>query len=105
MTNRYPNSGTLGRNKRKETEKHPDFSGSCEIGGLGYWISAWVKEKDGERFFSLSFKPKEDRARQGDYGDSVSRTVAAAQRTFPGAQVTRDTRRPADDLDGADIPF
>lgn len=55
------NSGTLGRNKRKEKESHPDHSGSCVIGGAHYWISAWVKENGStnEKFFSLSFKEKD----------------------------------------------
>ena len=59
---KYPNSGTLGRNTRKEKDSHPDFSGQCEIDGVGYWISAWIKEGQGSKFFSLSFKPKEEKA-------------------------------------------
>lgn len=53
--------GTLGRNKRKEKDSHPDYSGSCEIYGQQYWISGWVQENrsTGEKFFSLSFKEKD----------------------------------------------
>ncbi len=53
--------GTLGKNKRKEKDSHPDYSGSCEIDGQQYWISGWVEENGstGEKFFSLSFKEKE----------------------------------------------
>jgi hypothetical protein len=56
--------GTLGRNKRKEKDSHPDYSGSCEIDGQQYWISGWVKENGstGEKFFSLSFKEKDARS-------------------------------------------
>jgi hypothetical protein len=54
------NRGTLGRNKRREKDTHPEFAGKCEIDGVGYWISGWVKEAQGERFFSLSFKRKDD---------------------------------------------
>lgn len=53
--------GTLGKNKRKEKDSHPDHTGSCEIDGVQYWISGWVKENGstGEKFFSLSFKEKD----------------------------------------------
>jgi len=53
------NRGTMGRNKRREKDTHPEFTGKCDIEGVGYWISAWVKEANGEQFFSLSFKPKD----------------------------------------------
>lgn len=51
------NSGTLGRNKNKEKESHPDHRGKAMIDGVEYWISAWVKENNttGEKFFSLAF--------------------------------------------------
>lgn len=56
------NSGTLGKNDRREKDTHPTHAGKCRIDGKGYWISAWVKEgRDGSRFFSLSFKPMEQR--------------------------------------------
>lgn len=52
------NRGTMGRNKLKEKDTHPEFSGKCNIDGAEYWISGWVKESNGEKFFSLSFRPK-----------------------------------------------
>ena len=53
--------GTLGKNKRKEKDTHPDYTGSCEIEGVQYWISGWLKENGstGEKFFSLAFKEKD----------------------------------------------
>jgi len=56
-----PNTGTLGRNKRKESDSHPDFSGSLNVEGKDYWLSGWIKENKstGEKFFSLSAKAKE----------------------------------------------
>lgn len=53
--------GTLGKNKRREKDTHPEYTGKCEIDGQMYWISAWIKEGQGEKFFSLSFKPQEAR--------------------------------------------
>jgi hypothetical protein len=60
------NSGTLGKNHRKEKDTHPSHTGKCEIDGKAYWISAWVKDgNNNEKFFSLSFKLKDDQpARQ-----------------------------------------
>lgn len=63
MTN--DNRGTLGRNKRREKDTHPEYSGQCTIAGVDYWVSGWVKTsgRDGEKFFSLSFREKTERAR------------------------------------------
>jgi hypothetical protein len=56
------NSGTLGKNERREKDTHPTHAGQCTVDGKRYWISAWVKEgRDGNRFFSLAFKPMEQR--------------------------------------------
>jgi hypothetical protein len=62
------NTGIMYRNDRKESDKHPDFTGTINIDGTDYWLSGWVKEgRDGtkmagKKFFSLAFKPKEDSA-------------------------------------------
>lgn len=53
------NSGSLFKNDRKEQDNHPDYTGSCKIQGREYYISAWVKEGRGKKFFSFSFKPKQ----------------------------------------------
>jgi cytochrome b involved in lipid metabolism len=53
------NSGAIFRNKRKEKDSHPDRTGQCTINGKEYWISGWMKEKDGEPYMSLAFKPKD----------------------------------------------
>jgi uncharacterized protein (DUF736 family) len=55
------NRGVLFRNDKKETEKHPDFTGSMDVGGVDHYLSAWVREsKQGKKFFSISIKPKND---------------------------------------------
>ena len=58
------NRGTLGRNKRREKDTHPEFKGKCNIEGVEYWISGWVRESNGEKFFSLSFQPKDAQPQQ-----------------------------------------
>ena len=57
------NTGVLFRNERKESERHPDYNGSCEVNGVEMWISAWLKtSKTGKKFFSFAFNPKEIKA-------------------------------------------
>lgn len=56
------NDGSLFRNQKKTTEKHPDYTGKATIGGVEYWLSAWVKwpKSGGEKFMSLAFTPKDE---------------------------------------------
>lgn len=81
---KYDNSGAIFRNDRKEKDTHPDHTGKATVAGVDYWISAWIKEKDGVRYFSLAFKPKEE-------------TRAAAPSNL-------HARKPAREMDD-DIPF
>jgi hypothetical protein len=59
----YDNSNrfTLFRNKDRKTDSHPEFSGTLDVNGVEYWLSAWVKTsgKTGDKFFSGSIKPKD----------------------------------------------
>ena len=62
------NTGTLGRNERKETDKHADYRGSINVGGVEYWLDGWIKtagptaKNPGSKFLSLRVKPKEAQA-------------------------------------------
>jgi hypothetical protein len=55
------NRGILSKNQNKTADNHPEYSGSINVDGTDYWLSAWIKEssKDGKKFFSLSVKPKD----------------------------------------------
>lgn len=54
------NTGALFRAKEKQSEKHPDYTGSINIEGKEYWLSGWLKEsKLGQKYFSLAVKPKD----------------------------------------------
>jgi hypothetical protein len=49
------NSGFIGKNNRKETDKHPDISGSINIEGKEFWLSGWKNAKG----YGLKAKPKD----------------------------------------------
>jgi uncharacterized protein (DUF736 family) len=55
---------SLFKNKRKETDNHPDYTGSIMLEGVEHWLSAWIKtpKAGGDKYMSLSVgKPKEQR--------------------------------------------
>lgn len=63
MSKEYDNTnrGTLGKNDRKDSDKHPDLTGSLNVEGKDYWLSGWIKESARGKFFSLAVKPKEEK--------------------------------------------
>lgn len=58
------NRGTLAKNTRKTEDSHPDIAGQINVDGVDYWLNGWAKKnsKDGSSFYSLTVKPKQDRA-------------------------------------------
>lgn len=64
--NQKNDSGALFVNDRKTEDRFPDWTGSakvvCQKAGCGHanevYVNAWVKNKDGKEYFSLSFRPK-----------------------------------------------
>jgi len=53
------NRGAIWKNDKKETEKHPDFTGSLNVEGVEYWVSAWKRKPGGsEKAPALSFNIK-----------------------------------------------
>lgn len=87
MENNKNNSGALFRNDKRETEKHPEYTGKITIEGVEYYLSAWVNEmRNGQKYFSIKATPKSATA--------PATTVLAQPR--PGVVV-------ADPID--DLPF
>ena len=86
MTQQYDDSnrGALFRNQKKNTDKHPDYNGSINVGGVDYWISAWIKEsQQGTKYMSLSVNPKE-------------------QQEIPQSKPAQQQKAP---VDTSDVPF
>lgn len=50
-----PNSGVLFKNDRKETDKHPDYTGKATVNGVELRLAAWIKSGAKGKFMSLSF--------------------------------------------------
>jgi hypothetical protein len=66
------NSGALFKNDRKETDKHPDYTGVLDVAGTEYRISAWLKTGPKGRYMSLAVREKEERApRPKDDDDEI----------------------------------
>ena len=77
--------GALFKNDDKREERHPDYKGSLNVGGVDYWISSWLQtSKAGAKYMSLSVTPKN--------ANNTRAPVAAAKPAL-------------DDLDDGLIPF
>jgi hypothetical protein len=58
-----PDTGSLWMNERKQSDTHPDRTGSALIDGVEYWVNGWLKESTKGKYLSLAFKRK-DAARE-----------------------------------------
>ena len=72
------NTGALFKADKK-SDKHPDYTGNCEINGVHIWMSAWTKtSKNGQKFMSFSFNPKENQPHQQPPQQSTEMAQAKA---------------------------
>ena len=48
MATEYDNTnrGSIWKNHKRETDKHPHLTGTLNVEGKEFWVSAWVKDKD-----------------------------------------------------------
>lgn len=65
MAQEYDNTnrGQLWKNDKKETDKHPDFTGSLNVDGVEFWVSGWKRrpeQSDKAPALSFSVKMKDD---------------------------------------------
>ena len=98
----YDNSGIFFVNRKKQLEKHPDFTGSIKVNGVDYWL--YVRSKNGPKgeFWSVSVSPKDT-----NYdGATANRTVTTAG-TSSLSRVTQPAynQAPAPEDLGEEIPF
>ena len=88
-------TGAVYKNDRqREGTKDPDRTGSCEIDGIQYWISGWLKtSKSGDKFLSLSFKRKDKQPAQ----QPQQKTPPTQPARKPAPPVDPDLDAPEDD--------
>jgi len=59
------NRGSIWKNDKKDTDRHPDFTGSLDVEGTEYWVSAWLRKPDANpKAPALSFSIKQKDAPQ-----------------------------------------
>ena len=56
-----PDKGALFDSDRKENDKQPDMTGSLNVGGVAYFISAWKNEaqSSGKKYLKLAVTKKD----------------------------------------------
>jgi len=98
------NSGSLFKNEKKEKDSHPDYTGNGMIDGREYWFSAWIKTgKNGSKFMSLAFKPKDFAQKEPSISQQAQAKVHSPDRITTGRQMPPKQNILPDD-DG-EIPF
>lgn len=71
------NRGSIWRNEKKATDKHPDFTGKATVDGVEYYLSAWKRGPDANPkapALSFAFTAVADVAEKG-----MAQAKAAAQ--------------------------
>lgn len=70
------NRGSIWKNDDKKTDNHPDFTGTLNVEGVEYWVSAW-RRQDGASpkapALSFSIKPKEIQKRKPPMGNAPAK--------------------------------
>ena len=85
------NSGSLFRNDKKDAndpshDKFADYTGQIMVAGQEFWLNAWLKTaKNGNKYFSMSIKPKDQQQRgapQGGGGGGGNRAPQRSQQSY-----------------------
>ena len=82
MSEKRDNSGALFKNDTEgKSENFPGYGGTLTVEGVDYYISAWLRDGQRGKFFSLAVKRKDEAGKKGmkearkavehdDFGDS-----------------------------------
>jgi len=95
------NKGAIWGNTRKEKDTHPDLTGSINIEGKEYWVSAWKRKPDENPkapALRLSVKLKEQPQQ------AAPQQQASYQQPQQAAAAPQQNSGGYDDFDD-DIPF
>ena len=85
------NRGAIWKNKKKEKETHPDFTGSLNVGGVEYWVNAWRRKEDApETAPALSFTVRPKDAPQQSISQRAMPKHYPADRITSGRQDDED---------------
>lgn len=65
MSKEYDNTnrGQLWKNNKRDSDKHPHFTGTLNVEGVEYYVSAWKKRDDAPEkapLLTFTVKPKEN---------------------------------------------
>lgn len=64
MSKQYDNTdrGALFKNERKTQDNQPDYTGSINVGGAEFYLSAWIRtQQSGRKYMSLAVSAKDER--------------------------------------------
>jgi hypothetical protein len=96
------NRGALFRNDGRKNDRQPEFTGSLNVNGVDYWLSAWVKVGKKGKFFSMAIKPKEEQS----ISERAQATIRKPDPISSGrAPMQKVNIIPDDDMNGDSIPF
>jgi len=72
------NRGALWKNEKRESDTHPNLTGSLNVEGKEYWVSAWTSKEGGKKpLVSFSIKSKDSQRApnpkpvEDDFDDSL----------------------------------
>lgn len=111
------NSGIIGTNDYKTTDKHPDQKGRINVEGVWYWLSGWEKSAGGRNFMSLALTiMTQDEADKVEAKLAEKQAPQQAAQNRPAAQPQSRDAQPAQQAQAAgsnpppadfddDIPF
>lgn len=87
----------------KQTDKSPDFKGSCKIGGVDYYVAAWKRTSQaGNGYLSLAFQVKEAKQKQTAPAHTAQETVNQVSQAVGGPDdIVSETEGDVDEV----LPF